>query len=987
MLLSLFLTDVICNPEEVNHNAGRDIIINNLHFNVEIISDSDEVTIKKLLNSPTKKYKTEDFRVDMPEEVEIEFKKYKITKIDRECFKSSSVETIKLPKTVLFIGDSCFFNCQKLEYVNIADTQIQSIEQYTFCNCRALSDIILPISLNFFRKYSFLNCSSLQMIKSDSTFTVEDGAFQNCEILSSFPIFNLVGPLGKYSLSNTGITSANLPNTVTSISEGCFMNCSRLKKVSFQIYFSVIPKSFVENDKKLQEFIMFGFPNQIEERAFANSGILNFTFENIQKIGPCAFYNCTDIKKVDLKQSKVTFIPKYSFSNCKSLETVVLNDITTSIGKWAFAFSQISSIIFTNKISKIRKFAFYSSSIQTIEFNSSQSVSISKFAFSCCNSLISCDFSDSVSKIGLGAFENSTLISVVLRKSVNSLKKNVFYQNRNLISADLSKTQLETLPQCTFYKCFSLMELKLPKTMKNLEDLSLAYTELRNITFHKNIKTFGKQIFSNCRQLNEINLSSTQLKEIGESTFEYSSVTTVIIPKTMTTISKMAFYYSSIQNLKLSPNIKQICYFAFGFCEKLNYINLNDTSVVNITKKSFFGSGLNEIILPDCCKRIEGSAFKRSKLVTVKLSKNIDHIGTKSFMACLSLVSINLEVIQCKYIARKAFKNTISLVNLSLPEEFEILNVESFFRTGVQYIKFNESLSEIGTQCFACSKLREIDLSETKIHKIPDGLFFLATDLYLVKLPYKLTETGTYSFFMNPIQKIVFPPGVQKFASNTIMWCPYLKEIEMSRIHNAYLSKFIFSHLHSLSLIVMPTTYINADRQFINDCPAITEIVYNSSVYMNWPRCFPIKAIAYVNRHYKGETFMGATPKRIIRNVSSLHSVPMKIEINFTHNSRQFNTWRISNNIKQIQVDGIYTNLSEIVRNLLNSSFDEPPPYIDPDSLVENITALTFHDCVDFNLREILIAFCLVIYGIIVLVDRKCIRRRPTYYVKPGIVW
>ncbi|MCR5570413.1 MAG: leucine-rich repeat domain-containing protein [Paludibacteraceae bacterium] len=77
------------------------------------------------------------FEVVIPEEVEIEGKKYKVTEIGESAFNSNCIERVKIPHTITLIGNEAFRHCENLTSVDIPKN-VAHIGSYAFFLCSKL---------------------------------------------------------------------------------------------------------------------------------------------------------------------------------------------------------------------------------------------------------------------------------------------------------------------------------------------------------------------------------------------------------------------------------------------------------------------------------------------------------------------------------------------------------------------------------------------------------------------------------------------------------------------------------------------------------------------------------------------------------------------------------------------------------------------------------------------------------------------------------
>ena len=103
-----------------------------------------------------------------------------VEEIGDYAFAYVGMQNLELPSTLTKIGNSAFWQCNKLLSVNIPDG-VTVLEGTTFESCSALETVILPSTLSHIKHSAFNGCSSLvSVILPESLKIIEDGAFINC---------------------------------------------------------------------------------------------------------------------------------------------------------------------------------------------------------------------------------------------------------------------------------------------------------------------------------------------------------------------------------------------------------------------------------------------------------------------------------------------------------------------------------------------------------------------------------------------------------------------------------------------------------------------------------------------------------------------------------------------------------------------------------------------------------------------------------------
>ena len=201
---------------------------------------------------------------------------YTITEIGKSAFeeKSGLTGTLRIPDTVLEIGEDCF------------------------CDCRGLTGIKLPENLTFMGRNAFAICGNLTgtLYIPESLSIISDNAFYHCTSLTGLVLSDSVTEIGIAAFDGcVGLKGTlNIPDSVTKIGMSAFQGCASLE------------------------------------------GTLNIP-DSVTEIGGSAFSGCTGLEGTLNIPDSVTEIGEYAFSECTGLEgTLNIPDSVTKIGEYAF---------------------------------------------------------------------------------------------------------------------------------------------------------------------------------------------------------------------------------------------------------------------------------------------------------------------------------------------------------------------------------------------------------------------------------------------------------------------------------------------------------------------------------------------------------------------------------------------------------------------------------------------------------------------------
>ena len=285
-----------------------------------------------------------------------------------ECY---SLKTIVIPNSVTHIGYGAFDNCSSIESITIPfvgqtlyNTDFQSIFGTVENVKNSLKEVIITGG-TMIGGYSFEGFSSLEnVVISDSITSIGYGAFADCSNLKSITIPFVGEMLNGTSNTNfdyifegngsvptslkeviiTGGTSIDenafsgcsslenivVPNSVTSIGLGAFTDCSNLKSITIPFVGETI-----NGTRDVHFAYIFGAIGNSESGKIVPTSLKEVIITGGNFIGYVAFSNCSSIEKIILPNS-VTYIDTHAFEYCNSLESIIIPEGVIEINMGAF---------------------------------------------------------------------------------------------------------------------------------------------------------------------------------------------------------------------------------------------------------------------------------------------------------------------------------------------------------------------------------------------------------------------------------------------------------------------------------------------------------------------------------------------------------------------------------------------------------------------------------------------------------------------------
>ena len=700
-----------------------DFEVNGIYYNY-LDGNNVEVTNNNSINA--EKYSGE---VIIPSTVTYKGTPYNVTSIGDSTFLwCTNLASIDIPNSITSIGDYAFYGCTSLSSITIPNSVI-SIGNYAFAchsltktnytgdiagwckikfadsganpvsnsqnlyiNNQEIKDLVIPNTVDSIHNYTFYGCSALTSVAIPNSVTsIGDYAFYKCSALTALTIGNSVTTIGMRAFSECStLTSITIPNSVISIGNYAFA-CRSLTKTNYtgdiagwcKIKFADSGANPVSNSQNLyinnQEIKDLVIPNTVDS-------IHNY-----------AFYGCSSLTSVTIPNS-VTSIGKYAFYQCSSLTSVNIPNSVTSIKSSAFnGCSALSSITIPNSVTDIENYAFEG-----------------------CQSLTSITIPNSVTSIGINPFAGCSLNSIIVSED------NITYDSRENCNAIIETATNTLIAGCknttipnnvtsignyAFSDCSSLTSITIPESVTSIGNWAFSYcSSITSITIPESVTSIGNFAFFNCSSLTSISIPNN-LTSIGRAAFTatpwlmnqpegllyfgnilYTYVGDIpenaeIVIKEGTTIIVGGAFQDSDHNKSTTRNItsftipksvKFIGSYAFSssinydYGLKINYLGsiedwcdivfedsrANPLSGSDVQIKLYINdSVITELTIPNTIDNIHDYTFYGYRsLTSVTIPKNVKFIGREAFYNC-GIQNVYLQSTTPPTLSKKSGKN------------------------------------------------------------------------------------------------------------------------------------------------------------------------------------------------------------------------------------------------------------------------------------------------------------------------------------------
>ena len=197
----------------------------------------------------------------------------------------------------------------------------------------------------------------------------------------------------------------------------------------------------------------------------------------------------------------------------------------------------------------------------------------------------------------------------------------VFARCENLVSVDMSGSAITILEGNMFEECIQLVTANLDNgVMISLGDGTfMGCASLHDVTFASTLEHVGHNVFQNCVELEEIDLSLTQVTKFSEG-MHYEGTVDDVNEFTASYVFDGCIKLSSVL---LPREFSQIGGYAFSGCVSLETLDLS--TVTRIGSSAFVGSGIKQIDLSSLIDLImdgDTSPFDECPIEKVELGDN-----------------------------------------------------------------------------------------------------------------------------------------------------------------------------------------------------------------------------------------------------------------------------------------------------------------------------------------------------------------------------
>lgn len=715
--------------------------------------------------------------------------------------RSPYFKEIYFPASVTQIDSTAFFSCNALErivvspdnpYYTTDDRGVLYNKDMTFLLCApqgltgsyTIPDTVKHIGGNYVRRYMSPDGLSEWQF-SDSYY-----AFQDCKKVTEILIPNSVEHIGEWAFDDCdSLTEITIPDSVRSLDARAFASCTGLTKLHIGSGVKSIGEACFVNCISLLELTIPSNVYEIGEAGFAGcKSIEKIVFEEgIQKIGKDAFGSCYNLKEIQLP-STIQKITDEMLRDCTSLKSITIPKNVTHIGAWAFDGCEVlRDITFEGEAPTFGQVAFIS---KTLYFHYPEGV----------------ESWDAIvgTKAGLQAKINWVPYTPSDDESTELPLHTLSWCRRELVGAEkYMEWELTSDGVLTFRGTFnftddycgyggprdSVKKIVIGdgvKIVAGLEGMPL----LEEVVLPEGLRYITANSFRNCPKLEEINIPKsvayidskafdgcTGLKafRVAEGNRAYASdesgvlfngdMTMLLmapegfsgsyqVPEGVRSIGGMVNYGYLEDGNKYYGDVN---YYGFRNRNRLTQIKLNQD--LNTIAPYAFAScvSLTHLTLPEGFTELGDYAFEScSALVKVVFPESLKTLGNYAFQNCDRLTQISMSS-GLKKISEGCFAFCDGMKEITIPGTVEEIGKFAFSNcTGLEKLVLEDGIVDIKENAFSnCTSLSQVRLSATvtTLRYWFDGCTMLET----ITIPATVSEMGYIPFYRcESLKEVIF---------------------------------------------------------------------------------------------------------------------------------------------------------------------------------------------------------------------------------------
>ncbi len=266
--------------------------------------------------------------------------------------------------------------------------------------------------------------------------------------------------------------------------------------------------------------------------------------------------------------------------------------------------------------------------------------------------------------------------------------------------------------------------------------------------------------------------------------------------------------------------------------------------VTTIGAKTFAGSEIENVILPNSVLKIEKWAFDSCiYLREIKLSSSLKRIEDEAFNYCESLEKVEFPE-GLTYIGNGAFSGCESLEDFVLPESLQTIGELAFFDArfcgSIRSIRVPANLTDIGEGAFSFRNLHAIEVAEgNPTYVVENGMLLNKDKTVLLsynekwkeacEIPDSITRIGSAAFAFCSLTNVTIPDHITEMGRSVFSSCSKLESVILPSAWTE-IADAMFSSCESLQKVELPKNLTRIGEGAFHACYGLKEFTIPETV-------------------------------------------------------------------------------------------------------------------------------------------------------------
>ena len=348
---------------------------------------------------------------------------------------------------------------------------------------------------------------------------------------------------------------------------------------------------------------------------------------------------------------------------------------------------------------------------------------------------------------------------------------------------------------------------------------------------------------------------------IDANAFNYSGLTSITLPESMTSIGAYAFYdCRALTAINIPASVASIGTGAFANCPNLTTMTVDENNAtfdsrggcnaIIETSSNTLIVGSPATVIPEDVTGIGNAAFAYGSYPTaINIPASVTNIGDWAFYQCSGLATITLPE-GLTNIGKEAFKECFSLTSITIPSSVTNIGSMAFSECMFESKNFINNSSCLDNEnweaklyekeydgVFVCNDTAVASRPNLTTVTVPMGVtcigqcaFYQCDSLTSVTIPASVTSIEGFAFYQcGSLASITLPEGLTSIGGNAFSGCGSLTAItipaSVTSIGNA-----AFSTCNSLTSIAIPASVTSIGDNMFSNCSSLTAITLPASV-------------------------------------------------------------------------------------------------------------------------------------------------------------